>query len=157
MPRLQLLGLLSALVAGLPPPAAPTPTADTGCPAVAPMPDFQPSLLDGEWVVPIRHFCLKVSYTRLAGNRVEVRQSNVDGLTTLEMNNPGILQGDDLGPGGSLTVLQGKAEEYLIIYVCTTAGPTRGEPAIISLVRPSANLQDVGDLVSSDCVKLLGL
>jgi len=169
MSKLQILGLmlpLLASVAGRPSETPdyldngnytdyadyfPNPTENPPCPAVAPLASFEPSLLDGEWEIPQPRTCQKVTFTRLADNKVELERTNA-GVMTLEMQTPGVLQIDipgqtSSGSMGTLTVIQGEADKYLIFYACTAPEPRPGSRAIVTLVRPSANLQDVSNLM----------
>jgi len=154
MSKLQMLSLTLVLVAstlsvasGAPSPATYSHVSNpTSCPAVTPVAGFEPSQLFGEWIVPNGYICTRMWFRSLPGNRVEMGYVGFPAMnSTFVMNTPGKLERGISGPPVmELTLIQAKAGEYLIFYVCKDQiGPHPGGRSLMTLVRPSFDLQEV--------------
>jgi len=165
MSKLQMLSLTLALMAsllavasGAPSPAPSSHVSNpTSCPAVAPVAGFEASLLDGEWIIPNGYVCHKMWFRSLPGNRGEMGYVDIPILnSTFVINTPGKLERDAAGsPVMEYTLIQAKAEEYLIFYVCIgLINPHSVGGFLLTLVRSSADLQEVTQQIDAQLVML---
>jgi len=128
------------------PPLLPPPPART-CPTVTPAPNFETSLVEGEWFVPNPYQCSKSTITFIANGRVRVtKHFGLEEMEskTFEMTTSGVFS----APETQLSLVHIKPEKFLIFHACPKTGPAAATNTLMALLGSSVTSQDIIDLNS---------
>jgi len=150
MPKLQAWRLHTAVVLLLLSPALARPTIT--CPAVAPWPDFQPSVFEQAWLGGSPVGCSNMTFA-LAGDTMNITETPLGEharrrTITTAVTGPGaFFREEDLGPALDFTIIDGKADEYLVMHVCVHVNREGWSNVIKALFQPSADLPSLVQLM----------